>query len=108
MSYVINNQMVELSWTIPGAEDRVASPPAAVKVFRSRLTAEESACENCPIRFSVSGDIPIHQKRSKKSKSIRMRYTELVEPGYRYMYKVTVFDEYGISGKDSNVVKFDR
>jgi hypothetical protein len=71
------------------------------------LSAEEARCDNCPIRYSVSGDIPIHKKRSEKSKPIRMSYTEVVEPGYRYIYKVIVYDEYGIGGKDSNIVKFD-
>jgi hypothetical protein len=76
-------------------------------VFRFRLSAEEADCENCPIRYTVSGDIPIQKKRSDKSEPIRMRYAESVEPGYRYIYKVTVYDEYGMAGKDSNVVKFD-
>ena len=108
LSYVVHNQIVELSWTVPGVESNKASPPAAVKVFRSRLTTEEASCENCPVRYSVSADIPIHQKRSDRSKSIRMSYTEFVEPGYRYIYKVAVFDEYGIGGEDSNIVKFDH
>jgi hypothetical protein len=108
LSYVIYGEMVELNWTVPGVERHKASPPAAVKVFRSRLTAEEATCENCPVRYSVSGDMPIHQKQSEKSKFRRMSYTEFVESGYRYIYKVIVFDEYGIGGKDSNIVKFDQ
>ena len=107
LEYSVYNDIVKLSWTIPGAESSNVSPPAAVKVFRSRLSAEEAGCENCPIRFVETGDIPIHKKPSEKSKPIKMSYTESVEPGYRYIYKVTVFDEYGIKGKDSNIVKFD-
>ena len=109
LAFIVHNDIVELHWTVPGQEDnRSAALPAAVKVFRSRLPAEEANCENCPIRFAESGDIPIHRKRSEKSKPIKMRYSEFVEPGYRYIYKVTVFDEYGIGGKDSNTVKFDH
>ena len=109
LEYTVHNDIVKLSWTIPGKEEsRNAATPAAVKVFRSRLSAEEASCENCPIRFTVSGDIPIHKKRSEKSDLIRMSYTEFVEPGYRYIYKVTVFDEYGLGGRDSNIVKFDH
>ena len=94
---------------MPGREEsRSAAPPAAVKVFRSRMSAEDASCENCPIRFAVSGDIPIHKHRSEKSKPIRMSYTEFVETGYHYVYKVTVFDENGIGGKDSNIVRFDH
>ena len=109
LEYTVRNDIIELSWTVPGKEEnRSAATPTAVKVFRSRLSAEEAGCENCPIRFEASGDIPIHRKRSGKSKPIRMSYSEFVEPGYRYIYKVFVFDEYGIGGKDSNIVKFDH
>ena len=109
LAYTVYDNKVELSWTMPGKEEnRKAAPPATVKVLRSRLSAEEAGCENCPIRFTVSGDVPIHKKRSEKSEPIRMSYTEFVEPGYRYIYKVTVFDEYGFGGRDSNIVKFDH
>ena len=109
LTYTVHNDIVKLSWTVPGKEEgRSAAPPAAVKVFRSRLSAEEASCENCPIRFALSGDLPVHKKRSEKSKPIRMSYSEFVETGYRYIYKVTVLDEYGIAGKDSNIVKFDH
>jgi predicted small lipoprotein YifL len=107
LEHVVHNNIVKLSWTVPGEEEsRGAAPPATVKVFRSRMSAEDASCENCPIRFTVSGDIPIHQQRSEKSKPIRMSYTEFVETGYHYVYKVTVFDEDGIGGKDSNIVRF--
>ncbi len=104
----VHDGMVELSWTVAGTGGRSASSPAAVKVFRSRSSAAESGCENCPIRYSVSGDIPIQKKRSEKSESIRMSYTEFVEPGYRYIYKVIVYDEDGRGGQDSNIVQFDH
>ena len=109
LDYVVHINIVKLSWTVPGKEEsRDAAPPAAVKVFRSRMSAEDASCENCPIRFAVSGDIPIHKQRPEKSKPIRMSYTEFVETGYHYVYKVTVFDENGIGGKDSNIVRFDH
>lgn len=109
LEYTVHNDIVKLSWTVPGKEEsRSAAPPATVKVFRSRMSAEDASCENCPIRFAVSADIPIHKQRSEKSQPMRMSYTEFVETGYHYVYKVTVFDENGIGGKDSNIVKFDH
>ena len=109
LEYTVHNDIVKLSWTVPGKEEgRSAAPPAAVKVFRSCLSAEDASCENCPIRFAVSADIPIHKQRSEKSQPIRMSYTEFVETGYHYVYKVTVFDENGIGGKGSNIVRFDH
>jgi hypothetical protein len=109
LEYTVHNDIVKLSWTVPGnAESRNAAPPATVKVFRSRMSDEDASCENCPIRFAVSGDIPIHKQRSEKFKPIRMSYTEFVETGYHYVYKVAIFDENGIGGKDSNIVRFDH
>jgi predicted small lipoprotein YifL len=107
LAYRLHNDRVELSWTVPVAAPGSASPAVSVKVFCSRLSSEEAGCENCPIRYNLSGDIPIQKKPSEKSKPIKMRYSEPVEPGYHYIYKVTVYDEYGIGGKDSNIVKFD-
>jgi hypothetical protein len=37
-----------------------------------------------------------------------MRFTEVLEPGYRYIYKVIAYDEDGEGSKDSNTVKFDH
>ena len=108
LAYILRDDRVELSWTVAATADGKASPPAAVKVFRSRVSAEEADCENCPIRYTESGDIPIQKKKSEKSESTRMSYAESIKPGYRYFYKVTVYDEYGIGGKDSNIVKFDH
>lgn len=108
LSYAIHNQIVELSWTVPGAADRSASSPVGYKVFRSKLSVEESNCEKCPIRFVEIGDIPVQMKQSKTPKPTKMRFTEVLEPGYRYIYKVIVYDADGKGSKDSNTVKFDH
>jgi hypothetical protein len=108
LSYAVDNQIVELRWTVQGADGRSASAPVGYKVFRSKLSAEESKCEKCPIRFAEIGDVPIQMKRSETSKPTRMRFTEVLEPGYRYIYKVIVYDEDGMGSKDSNTVKFDH
>jgi len=72
------------------------------------LSAEESNCEKCPIRFTEIADVPIQMERSEKSKPTRMRFTEVLEPGYRYIYKVILYDQDGEGSKDSNSVKFDH
>ena len=107
LSYAIDNQIVELSWTVQKADDRSASGPVGYKVFRSKLLAAESDCEKCPIRFVEIGDVPIQMKRSGKSKPTRMRFTEVLEPGYRYIYKVIAYDANREGSKESNTVEFD-
>jgi hypothetical protein len=108
LSYAIDNQIVELSWTVQEADDRSASVPVGYKVFRSKLSAAEFDCEKCPIRFVEIGDVPIQMKRSGKSKPTRLRFKEVLEPGYRYIYKVIVYDEDGEGSKESNTVEFDH
>ena len=107
LSYTIHSQNVELSWTVQSTDDHSVSFPVRCKVFRSKSSAEDTNCEKCPIRFAEIGDIPIQMKRSKKPKSTRMRFSEALEPGYRYIYKVIVYDEDGQGSKDSNIVQFD-
>jgi hypothetical protein len=106
LSYHIDNDMVQLSWTVPGTEDRSASFPAGVKLFRYKQPAEETNCEKCPIRFAEIADFPLQIKPSEKSRSNTMTYSEVLEQGYRYIYKVNVYNKDGIGGKDSNTIEF--
>jgi hypothetical protein len=107
LSYAVDNRIVELSWTVEGAGDPSASAPVGYKVFRSKLSAAESNCEKCPIRFAEIADVPIQMKRSEKSRPTRLRFTEVLEPGYRYIYKVIAYDQDGEGSNDSNTVEFD-
>jgi hypothetical protein len=106
LSYSIDNDMVKLNWTVPGEDDRSASYPAAVKLFRFKQSTEESFCEKCPIRFIEIADLPVQMKRSEESRSIKMSFTEVLERGYRYIYKVIVYNKEGLGGKDSNTIEF--
>lgn len=107
LRYAMEGPNVELSWTVPGAGDGAESAPVRCKIFRSKLSAEESNCEKCPVDFVVAGDIPIQTQRSGKPKPAKMRFSEVLEPDYRYIYKVIVYDKDGQGSKDSNTVQFD-
>jgi hypothetical protein len=106
LGYRIDNDMLKLSWTVTGADDRSASYPAAVKLFRFKQSTEETKCEKCPVRFAEIADLPVQMNRLEKSRSSTMSFTEVLERGYRYIYKVIVYNKDGIGGKDSNTVEF--
>ncbi|MGD8344417.1 MAG: hypothetical protein PVI38_21385 [Desulfobacterales bacterium] len=108
LRYAIHGDIVELSWTHPAIAGGNASKPASIKVFRSVLSAEEIKCENCPVRFEAVAEIPIHSKAPRKEGYRTLRYSEKIDPGYRYIYKVIVFDSYEIGSKNSNIVQFDH
>lgn len=107
LRHTIQGDRVELSWTLPATADGSTATPAEVKVLRATQSAEEIGCEECPLRFRVAAEIPIHHQVFVKSGPQTLRFTEKIDPGYRYVYKVIVFDEYGMRSKDSNIVKFD-
>jgi len=106
LSYNIDNDILKLSWTVPVTDDHRASFPAAVKLFRFKQSAEESNCEKCPIRFTEIADLPVQMSRAEKSRSNTMGFSEVLERGYRYIYKVIVYNKEGIGGKDSNTIEF--
>ena len=108
LRFAIQGDIVELSWTHPATSGDNASRPASIKVFRALVSSEDIECENCPLRFETVAEIPIYAKASREEHSRIFRYTEKIEPGYRYTYKVIVFDKYGIGSKNSNVVQFDH
>ena len=106
LSYRINNDKVELRWTVTAADHPGASDPAAVKLYRFKQSAEESDCKKCPIRFTEIADLPVQKKRFEKSRSSTMSFTDALEQGYRYIYKVIVYSQDGVAGRDSNTVEF--
>ena len=108
LRYAIKGDLVELSWTHPPTKAGKNSKAATIKVYRAVLSPEDIKCENCPVRFETVAEIPIITKASRNADPRTLRYSEQIDPGYRYIYKVIVFDEYGIGSKNSNIVQFDH
>jgi hypothetical protein len=107
LSHSIQGDIVELKWTLPVSAKGSVSEPAMFKVLRAALTKEDIECKKCPIRFEPVAEIPILQKESGTSGLRSFSFTEAIESGYLYIYKVVAFDEYGNGGKDSNRIEFD-
>jgi hypothetical protein len=108
LSHSIQGDIVELKWTLPVSAEGSGSEPVVFKVFRVALTKEDIECEKCPIRFMPVAEIPIMYKESGTSGPRSFSFTETIETGYLYIYKVVAFDEYGTGSKNSNRVEFDH
>ena len=106
LDYRISNNILELSWTVPQTSSEAKSPVTGFLVFGSKQTTIEADCPNCPIFFREIGDIPVRTMDREQGKSSRMAFTQTIEPGFRYIYKVRAYDDDGIAGKDSNFVDF--
>jgi hypothetical protein len=106
LSYTLSNDMLQLNWTVPTADAHSASHPVAFKVLRAKVSVKDANCENCPLRFDEISDLPIRPRESEGQPAEKIEFTEALEPGYRYTYKVIAYDEDGMASPDSNEVKF--
>ena len=106
LGYSIRNNTIKLNWTIPRTSDKAKSPVMGFLIYGSKQTAIEADCPNCPIRFKEIGDIPVRSVDPDQGEPSLMVFTQAIEPGYRYIYKVKSYDDDGVAGKDSNLVDF--
>jgi hypothetical protein len=102
LSSSINGDMIELAWTIPDEKGKIASDLVGFIVYKSKTSLSEPVCKECPALFKRIADIPIEEKDINK----KITYKETLEKGHRYIYKVTVYADNGVTGKDSNQIDF--
>ena len=105
MVYSISETTIKLSWTIPKASDKAKSPVTGFYIFRSKQSSIEADCPNCPVQFLKIGDILVRGSVSGKPER-SVVFSQTIEPGYRYIYKVTAYNDDGVAGQDSNLIDF--
>ena len=106
LAHSISNNTVELSWTIPQPDEKARLPITGFLIYRSQQPELEAACPNCPILYKNIGDVPARGPGSDPSGKIAITFTQTIEPGYRYVYKVNGYSTDGIRSKSSNIVEF--
>lgn len=88
-----------LTWTVRRPPPR---GQAGFYVYRSKTALSEPVCETCPIVFQRIADIPVKENETENFKEGETTYTETLEKGYQYIYKVIPYMENEETGKDSN------
>ena len=106
LAYEISQNSIKLSWTIPQPDETAQLPITGFLIYRSQQPELEAACPNCPILYKNIGDVPAKGPGSGESGKIPIIFTQTIEPGYRYIYKVHGYSAHGIRSKTSNVVEF--
>ncbi len=101
----IAGDTLRLTWTIPMEKGKVTPGLSGFIVYRSKKLVSESDCKSCPVLFRRVADIPIEAKGSAYLKKDNFTYSETLEKGYRYIYKLTVYTK-GFANSDSNYVDF--
>ena len=104
----IVGDLLELTWTYSVDKKTESSGVSGFIVYRSKEDLSEPVCEDCPITFERAQDIPIGVRDAEKVIKSVMTYNEILEKGFRYRYKITVYTDKGIAGSDSNIVDFEH
>ena len=105
LSHSLDGNKLQLTWTIPEVKEKVKSGLCGFYVFRFKKSVSESDCKNCPKMFKQIVDIPL-KNNLKNSGKDSLKYTEALENGNRYIYKVVVYTNNGMTGGDSNQIDF--
>ncbi len=105
LTYIISDNIVKLSWTIPRTSEAARYPVSGFFIYQAKDLTIGAECPNCPLHFELVGDVLVRH-RGAAQPDTAVVFTRDLERGYRYVYKVRAYDEDGIPGKDSNVVDF--
>ena len=106
LRYGVSNNTVKLSWTVPEQDEKAQLPITGFLIYRSQQSAAERECPNCPIIFKLIRDVPVRSPGSGQSAAPPITFTQTIEPGYRYTYKVNGYSEGGTRSRNSNFAQF--
>jgi len=106
LGYGVSKNTIKLSWTIPRPDETAQLPISGFLIFRSQQSLIERECPNCPVQFKTIGDVPVRGPGPGQAGEAPITFTETIEPGYRYIYKVNGYSGDDIRSRDSNFVEF--
>jgi len=102
LAFRLEENRVTLNWTVPQLQDKDQPPPAGFRVFRARQVSAEEGCSSCKLDFRQTGDVTSKGKEPGSP----LNFSETLQPGYKYVYKVVAYDAKGFDGKDSKSIQF--
>lgn len=99
--YRLDGDTLKLTWTIPKGDEKNQSSLTAFILYQSKRPIAEKECKYCPVRFKRVADIPVDKNKAKS-----LSYSETLEKGFRYVYKVIGLAQNGRTSDDSNYISF--
>ena len=104
---VLDQGWANLTWRMPAEESQGTATVSGFRVMRSKAAILDKPCENCTARFIVVKEIPIYPEIARLPDGQEMSYSEKLDPGFNYRFKVVTYSENGVEGGDSNDVVFE-
>ncbi|MFO7716226.1 hypothetical protein [Desulfosarcina sp.] len=101
LAYQVSDPKVTLTWRLSGPLSGRQANRSTFGIYRSRSAIDEPVCEGCPLVFEK-----VATAATVDSGDSRFSIDILLNPGYRYVFKVRLEMDNG-AGPDSNAVQFD-
>lgn len=101
LSLNIDGDAILLTWTIP---DKTKDKSAGIKGFvvhRAKHKITDGDCRNCPVNFKPVAEVSAETKLTAE----KMSYSERLEKGFKYVFKIIVVSNAGTESSDSNYVE---
>jgi hypothetical protein len=98
----IDGNRVMLTWSRPPVKAEKNEKAAGFIVYRSKEPMSDAFCPDCPLIFKRIADVPVRFGFKGE-----FSYTETLQTGYHYRYKVIGHSSKGVAGEDSNIVVVD-
>jgi len=99
----VDGQTVTLTWRIPRRDGRPDPMVAGFFLYRAKIALAEADCVDCPVPFKRLADMAVSAAAPKEADAPEMTYTETLEKGFRYIYKVAIYTTEKAVGPDSNL-----
>ena len=107
LSYKMTGDRVALRWTLPLEGDQEKNPINRCTVYRSRFALTGTDCVDCDASFKKAADVSVSQAAGADSGATSLGFDETIAPGFQYAYRVVCRTADGVSGDESNVVRFE-
>ena len=104
----LDQDQMTLSWQVPAEGPPGTAAISGFWVMRAKAALTDKPCQDCLPRFVQVRDLAIPSGAGSFREDQALSYTEQLEPGFRYHFKVVTYSENGVQGGDSNVVTLDR
>ena len=107
LSYELTDGRVEIHWTIPGYIDQERTRIIGCTVYRANRALADADCIDCRLSFQSAGYVAAQKDASSQTRQQRLRFGDNLTPGFEYAYRVVCSTAAGVSGKESNIVRFE-
>ena len=105
LGYSTDQNSIKLTWTVPQTTAKAKNKAAGFLIFQSKQADDDPECPSCPVFFTQIGDVPAGTAGAGQA-AASLVFSQGLEPGYRYIFKVKTYDDDGLVSRDSNFVDF--